>query len=395
MSARPCLWGTHDWVLSSCQTLHLFGSNIPLPLKRETGASCCRCCSAPPCHCSLAEDTHGYTGADLRALCREAAMCAVSLTAAGAAQVAEGAGGQQLSERGLAGAAAAPLAAQRSSHDADSGEGTAAAAAAGAAAGTQQHAAHVLRRLSAADFATAMKRVGPSMARGSAVEFEAARWAWPAARPLLTCVHPFRHVPIKCVAALLLVCFGLPMQLGRHWWPGGSEAEAQVRRAAVRSAENHRPVNACLALDHVAKSQSVCACVRPLSPLHARRQAVEWPLRHADAFKRLGLTPPRQASRHGKHLCMCVGIELLGTGVHDMPGSNCTCVHLHAPQCRGVLLHGPPGCSKTTLVRAAASASGATFISLSGAAGSWGGHACSRRVVAVWFHASYFCLSIF
>ncbi|KAI7845553.1 hypothetical protein COHA_000844 [Chlorella ohadii] len=56
------------------------------------------------------------------------------------------------------------------------------------------------------------------------------------------------------------------------------------------------------------------------------KQAVEWPLQHADAFQRLGLSPPR-----------------------------------------GVLLHGPPGCSKTTLVRAAATASGATFIALSGA----------------------------
>ena len=34
---------------------------------------------------------------------------------------------------------------------------------------------------------------------------------------------------------------------------------------------------------------------------------------------------------------------------------------------RGVLLYGPPGCSKTTLVRAVASAAGSSFFSLSGA----------------------------
>ena len=56
------------------------------------------------------------------------------------------------------------------------------------------------------------------------------------------------------------------------------------------------------------------------------RQAVEWPLHHTDAFERLGLRPPK-----------------------------------------GILLHGPPGCAKTTLARAAATASGATVITLSAA----------------------------
>ena len=57
------------------------------------------------------------------------------------------------------------------------------------------------------------------------------------------------------------------------------------------------------------------------------RRAVEWPLLHADAYRRLGVTPPK-----------------------------------------GVLLHGPPGCSKTSLARAAAGGAHASFYYLSGAA---------------------------
>lgn len=56
------------------------------------------------------------------------------------------------------------------------------------------------------------------------------------------------------------------------------------------------------------------------------KQAVEWPLKHSDAFVRLGVSPVR-----------------------------------------GILLHGPPGCSKTTLAKAAAHAAQASFFSLSGA----------------------------
>ncbi|CAC5380822.1 Spermatogenesis-associated protein 5-like protein 1,Cell division cycle protein 48 homolog MJ1156,Cell division control protein 48 homolog B,ATPase family gene 2 protein,ATPase family protein 2 homolog,Proteasome-activating nucleotidase [Mytilus coruscus] len=56
------------------------------------------------------------------------------------------------------------------------------------------------------------------------------------------------------------------------------------------------------------------------------QQAVEWPIKHPEAFQRMGLPCPK-----------------------------------------GVLLYGPPGCCKTTLVRAAATSVNATFISLSGA----------------------------
>ncbi|KAL6969744.1 Cell division control protein 48 B [Sarracenia purpurea var. burkii] len=56
------------------------------------------------------------------------------------------------------------------------------------------------------------------------------------------------------------------------------------------------------------------------------QQAVEWPLKHSAAFSRLALSP-----------------------------------------FRGILLHGPPGCSKTTLAKAAAHAAQASFFSLSAA----------------------------
>ena len=53
-------------------------------------------------------------------------------------------------------------------------------------------------------------------------------------------------------------------------------------------------------------------------------RGIEWPRTRKDAFTSLGLSPPR-----------------------------------------GVLLHGPPGCAKTTLARAAAGAAGVAFLSLS------------------------------
>ncbi|XP_061347259.1 cell division control protein 48 homolog B [Gastrolobium bilobum] len=56
------------------------------------------------------------------------------------------------------------------------------------------------------------------------------------------------------------------------------------------------------------------------------QKAVEWPIKHSAAFSRLGISPVR-----------------------------------------GILLHGPPGCSKTTLAKAAAHAAQASFFSLSGA----------------------------
>lgn len=55
------------------------------------------------------------------------------------------------------------------------------------------------------------------------------------------------------------------------------------------------------------------------------KEVVEWPLKNPDAFKRLGITPPR-----------------------------------------GILLYGPPGCGKTYIIKALANEAGANFISVKG-----------------------------
>jgi len=55
------------------------------------------------------------------------------------------------------------------------------------------------------------------------------------------------------------------------------------------------------------------------------REAVEWPLKHPEAFRRLGVKSPK-----------------------------------------GVLLYGPPGCSKTLLVRACATESAINFVAVKG-----------------------------
>lgn len=77
------------------------------------------------------------------------------------------------------------------------------------------------------------------------------------------------------------------------------------------------------------------------------RECVEWPLLHPDAFERLGVKAPK-----------------------------------------GVLLYGPPGCSKTLLVRACATESGVNFVAVRGAEVCTPVHVSTRTTLIAEFSCS-------
>ncbi|XP_047196986.1 spermatogenesis-associated protein 5-like protein 1 [Hippoglossus stenolepis] len=123
----------------------------------------------------------------------------------------------------------------------------------------------------------------------------------------------------------------------------GADLSALCREAAMHALRESSKTHACFFLLHYCL-QGSGSCLRgslgrtELTPVSLEqiggldevklklRQSIEWPMKYPEAFVRLGLSRPR-----------------------------------------GVLLYGPPGCAKTTLVRAAASSSHCAFLSVSGA----------------------------
>ncbi len=71
------------------------------------------------------------------------------------------------------------------------------------------------------------------------------------------------------------------------------------------------------------------------------REAVEWPLQYPESFKRLGINPPK-ADQHT---------------VINQPGKRVT-------RMQGILLYGPPGCSKTMMAKAMATQGSMNFIAV-------------------------------
>ncbi|CAK9186210.1 unnamed protein product [Ilex paraguariensis] len=129
----------------------------------------------------------------------------------------------------------------------------------------------------------------------------------------------------------------------------GADLEALCREATMSAVRKSADVNQeagmfCLTMDDWKQARTVVGpsitrgvtveipkvCWEDIGGLRDLKkklqQAVEWPLKHSAAFSRLGISPVS-----------------------------------------GILLHGPPGCSKTTLAKAAAHAAQASFFSLSGA----------------------------
>lgn len=89
----------------------------------------------------------------------------------------------------------------------------------------------MMRLVTADDFVAAMKRVGPSMARGAAVEYRPIKCAAVAGSSLVAAVCMLRIIAVVPSLLCIVTFVFVLLQLGRHWGAECSETTAEVRPA--------------------------------------------------------------------------------------------------------------------------------------------------------------------
>ena len=84
----------------------------------------------------------------------------------------------------------------------------------------------------------------------------------------------------------------------------------------------------------------------------ALKEAVEWPLKHPEAFTRMGIEPPKGVLMYAAHTAAYAAACCLTTwtALHGL----------------GVNRYGPPGCSKTMMAKALATEGGMNFVAVKG-----------------------------
>ncbi|MGH0134650.1 UNVERIFIED_CONTAM: hypothetical protein FKN15_029248 [Acipenser sinensis] len=108
------------------------------------------------------------------------------------------------------------------------------------------------------------------------------------------------------------------------------------------------------------------------------KQAVEWPLKHPESFTRMGIEPPKGILLYGPPGCSKTMVRWSDIGgmenvklklkqAVEWPlkhPESFTRMGIEPP--KGILLYGPPGCSKTMVAKALANESGLNFLAIKG-----------------------------